>query len=155
MVDDSTQAEQPPKPDPALKRLDKLVGTWDLRGRTLGAKEDDVAGKTTFEWLPGGFFLQQRFQATFMGMSLHSLELIGYDPSTGTSTSNVYSNMWGQPIPYRWDVQGNNVTISVEGAKMTGTISEDGNAFSGGWRPDPGQEGPGNVPYDFASTRVK
>lgn len=155
MADRNGQAQQLPTPNPALQRLNVLVGTWDLKGRTLGAKEDDVAGRTSFEWLPGGFFLQQRFEATFMGMKLHSLELIGYDPSTGTFTSNVYSNMWGQPIPYRWDVQGNNVAISMEGAKMRGTISEDGNAFSGGWRPDPGQEGAGNVPYYFTSTRVK
>jgi hypothetical protein len=44
---------QPPKPDPALRLLDRFDGTWDLRGRTLDSAVDDVSGRTTFEWLPG------------------------------------------------------------------------------------------------------
>lgn len=45
-----------PQPDPALKRLEKLVGTWKLTGRTLSSKEDNITGWTTFEWMPGGIF---------------------------------------------------------------------------------------------------
>jgi hypothetical protein len=52
----------PPGPDPALKRLERFVGTWQIRGRTLDTEEDNVTGQTTFEWLSGGFFLQQRSQ---------------------------------------------------------------------------------------------
>jgi hypothetical protein len=113
---------------------------------------------TTFEWLPGGFFLKQSFEADFMGMKIQSLELIGYDPTSDTFPSLVYSNLVGVPIPYRYDVKGKNVTITTDlagGARMTGKISEDGNTFSGGWRPNPGTEDPGNVAYDFVGTRVK
>lgn len=45
---------QPPKPDPALELLDRFVGTWDMKGRTLDSEVDNVTGRTTFEWLPGG-----------------------------------------------------------------------------------------------------
>ena len=61
------QAMQMPTPDPALKRLDKLGGSWTMKGRTLDSDEDNIAGRTTFEWLPGGFFLQQRFEMNFAG----------------------------------------------------------------------------------------
>ena len=158
MADNKSQPQQLPKPDPALRRLEALVGTWTLKGRTLDSKDDNFSGRTMFEWLPGGFFLKQTFEADFMGMRIQSLELIGHDPSSDTFPSTVYSSLVGVPIPYRYDVRGKDVTITTDlagGAKMTGKISEDGNTFSGGWRPLPGKEGPGNVAYDFVGSRVK
>ncbi len=151
-------ADQPPGPDPALHRLDRFVGTWEVKGRTLDAEEDNVFGRLTFEWLPGGFFLQQRVQIDFMGLDVRGLEIIGYDPATGKFPSTVYSNLVGIPIPYEYDVQGDRVTIRTElagGATFTGTWAEDGSAMSGGWRPDEGKEGPGNVAYDISGSRVR
>jgi Protein of unknown function (DUF1579) len=155
MSDYDEQSQQLPKPDPALKRLEPLIGTFDIKGRTLDSDVDNVHGRTTFEWVPGGFFLQQRFEVNFMGLEIRSLEFIGYDPSTGAFSSQVYSNLAGTPIPYKWDVQGNVLTISMEGfANFRGEFSEDGKTFSGGWRPEPGKEGPENIPYDVTGTRV-
>ncbi len=156
--DNNTQPQQPPKPDPALKRLEKFIGTWSIKGRTLDSEVDNFSARATFEWLPGRFFLKQSFEADFMGMKIQSLEIIGYDPSSDTFPSTVYSNLVGIPLPYRYDVRGKDVTITTDfagGAKMTGKISDDGNTFSGGWRPNPGKEGPGNVAYDFVGTRIK
>jgi hypothetical protein len=155
--DENPQAAQMPTPDPALKRLDFFVGTWTMKGRTLDSSEDNVSGKATFEWLPGGFFLQQRVELDFAGFEIKGLEVIGYDPSTGTFPSTVYSSMVGVPLPYRYDVQGNEVTIRTEfggGATFKGILREDGDSFSGGWRPDEGKEGPGNVAYDLTGTRA-
>jgi len=157
MSDYEADAQQPPGPDPALGRLERFVGTWSLKGRTLDADQDNVFGTTTFEWLPGGFFLQQRIELNFIGLDVRGLEVIGYDPSTGKFPSTVYSNLVGVPVPYEYDVQGDRVTIRTElagGATFTGTFSEDGTG-SGGWRPDEGKEGPGNVAYDVTATRVK
>ncbi len=157
-MSEKSLGQQLPKPDTALKRLEIMVGTWNIKGHTLDSKDYNVSGRATFEWLTGGFFLQQRFEATFMGMKIYSLELIGYDPASDTFPSTVYSSLMEVPIPYRYDVRGNNVTITTDlggGAKMTGIISEDGTTFSGGWRPNAGKEGPGNVAYDFTGTRVK
>jgi hypothetical protein len=53
-----------------------------MKGRTLDSDEDNILGRTTFEWLPGGFFLQQRFEMNFADVELQSLELVGYDPET-------------------------------------------------------------------------
>ena len=42
--DDNAQAhQQPPGPNPDLKGLDRLVGTWEMSG---GAQ-----GKVSFEWM--------------------------------------------------------------------------------------------------------
>ena len=149
------QVMQMPASDPALKRLDKLVGSWTMKGRTLDSEDDNISGRTTFEWLPGGFFLQQRIEMDFAGFEIQSLELIGYDPETRAFSSLVYSNVWGAPAPYKWDLQDDVLRISTEASKFEGTFSEDGNTFSGGWRPIPGMEGPGNIPYDISGTRAK
>jgi hypothetical protein len=140
--DDTTA--RPPEPDPALRRLDRFVGTWAVWGRTLDADQDNVFGRLTFEWLPGGF-------------DIAGLEVIGYDPATGRFPSTVFASMIGVPIPYEYDVQGDRVTIRTElagGATFTGTWAEDGASMSGGWRPDPGKEGPGNIPYDISGKRA-
>ena len=152
--------ETPPQlsgADPALRKLDRFVGTWEMRGRTLDSGVDNVRARTTFEWLAGGHFLVQGFSADFMGMTLESIELIGYDPATGTFPSTVYSNLVGTPLPYRWKVEGDELTIAAEalGATFRGRWNADGTMFSGGWRPDPGHEDdPGNVPYDISGNRA-
>lgn len=152
---ENTQAVQMPAPDPALKRLEGLVGTWKITGRTVGAKEDNISGWNTFEWLPGGFFLQQRIEMDFMGFKIQSLEIIGYNPATEAFSSYVYSNMSGTPLPYQWEFRDNALKIWIETAKFEGRMSGDGNSFSGGWRPEPGRESPENISYGIVGTRVK
>ena len=41
-----------PTPDPRLRALDKLVGTWTISGQG--------EGEATYEWMEGGFFPIQR-----------------------------------------------------------------------------------------------
>jgi hypothetical protein len=157
MADNEAQGEMP-TPDPALRRLDPFVGTWSMEGHLLGSSENNIKGRATYRWLPGGFFLEQRIQLDFMGLQIDSQELIGYDPETGTFRSTVFSNLSPAPLPYRWKVDGDTVTISVSygplDATFTGAFSEDGQRFSGGWRPNPGADETVNVPYDIAGQRV-
>jgi hypothetical protein len=86
-----------------------------------------------------------------------SHELIGYDPETKAFSSLVFSNMAPTPLPYKWEVDGDTVTISVSygplDATFTGAFSEDGDTFSGGWRPNPGADETVNMPYDITGTR--
>jgi hypothetical protein len=146
----------PPQPDPALKLLDRYVGTWDMHGRTLDSDVENVTGRASFEWLPGGFFLQQRVRIQFTDFEVEGLEVIGYDPATGSYPSTVYPSLAGTPLAYRWELDGDELTITTEelGAVFRGRWSEDGTTFSGGWRPMPGREGPGNVPYDVGGSRA-
>lgn len=148
-----------PKPDPALRRLDRLVGTWHLKGRPVGANKDSISGTTTFAWLEGGFFLQQDMAMDYDGAPIRSHELIGYDPKAGAFASQVYSNMAGDPWPYQWDIQGDDITISIRkppmDATFTGKFAPDGESWSGGWRPNPGADEEMNAPYDITVTRVR
>ncbi len=154
---DDTQG-QLPTPDPALERLDRFVGTWSMEGHLVGSDDIVIKGETTFRWLPGGSFLEQRNTLDFMGLNIDSLELIGSDPETGTFPSTVYSNLSPAPLPYRWEVDGDTVKIAVSygplDATFTGSFGEDGQSFGGGWRPNPGADETVNVPYDIGGRRV-
>ncbi len=155
MADNNAPVQpQPSRPDPALKRLEPLVGTWRITGRTLDSKEDNISGTVTIEWLPGMSFLQQRGEMQFMGATIQSLEIVGYDPSTNAFPSHVYSNMGEMAAAYHWDVQGTRVTHWNEGSKYTGTFNADGSILSGGWRPLAGKEGPDNLGYDATMVKV-
>ena len=147
-----------PQPAPELKRLDRVVGRWSMEGHLVGSDETTISGETTYRWLSGGFFLEQHVQLDFMGLNIDSLELIGYDPETDTFPSTVFSNLSPLPLPYRWDVRGDAVTITVSYAPLdatfTGSWREDG-TFSGGWRPNPGADETANVPYDIGGHRLQ
>jgi hypothetical protein len=161
VVDDNTSTlpQGVPRPDPALERLDRFVGAWSMEGHLVGSHENNIKGQASYRWLPGGFFLEQRIHLDFMGLEIHSLELIGYDPETDTFPSTVYSNMAPTPLPYRWEVGADAVTISVSygplNATFRGKFGQDGKSFSGGWRPNPGADETVNLPYDIGGTRLE
>jgi hypothetical protein len=148
-----------PQPDPALKRLDRLVGSWSMKGHFVGSDDENIIGRTTFSWLPGGFFLRQDFEMDFAGTQIKSLELIGYDRESGTFSSFVYSNLSPDPLPYKWDLRDDTLSISVSygpmDARFEGKFSEDGESFSGGWKPNPGADPAMNPPYDIGGTRIQ
>jgi Protein of unknown function (DUF1579) len=146
---------EPRRPDPALKRLETLVGKWELKGRTLDSDVDNITGWNTFEWMPGRFFLKSEGEINFKGFLLKALEIIAYDPKRNVFPSNVYSSMSGDVIPYEWDVQGSTLIHSGMGAAYKGTISQDGSTITGGWRPNEGTPETEGAAYDAVMTRVK
>jgi hypothetical protein len=152
-------AQQLPKPDPALRRLDFLAGTWSMKGNLVGSDEENIVGEATFEWLPGGFFLRQRVELDFAGLfQIASEELIGHDPASGKFKSQVYSNLSPEPLPYVWEVHDGSMKITVShgplDATFTGGVGEDSNSYSGGWRPNSGADESVNVPYDIRGARI-
>ena len=147
----AVQPQPSPGPDQALKRLERLVGTWDIKGRTLDSDVDNMSGRMTCEWILGGLFLKQSGQITHKGFTLQTLELISYDAASQTFPANVYSDRSGAVLPYHWNIEGNTVTHWTETHKYTGTFSDNGQTLAGGWRP---LDGGGDVAYDAVMTRV-
>lgn len=144
------------EPHRALQRLQPLIGTWKLTGRTPGAESDDVRGTVVISWLAGGFFQEQRgtIEMLSTGFKVEALEIIGYDPETDTFPSTVYSGLGGQPASYAWDVKGNVVTHWTKGFKYTGTFGSDGKTLTGGWRGEDGLTETESS-YDAVMTRVE
>jgi hypothetical protein len=143
------------KANPELKRLEKLTGRWKLSGHTLDSMTENIKGWNTFEWISDGFFIESKGEIDFKGMKVQSVEIIGYDPSTDDFPSTVYSSMSESPIPYRWDVRGNKVVHSGAGAIYIGTLSDDGDTLTGGWRPEEGMKNTEGRSYDAVMTRMK
>src|SRR5437868_13949855 len=72
----STQTQQQtPTPNPALKSLDKLVGTWNVSDPS---GKGEINGQVSFEWMEGGFFLIQRVDLDHTGHKIKALEILGY-----------------------------------------------------------------------------
>ena len=154
--------QEAPTPDPALRRLDRLVGTWEMKGHLVGSDNDSITGTTRFSWLHGpqgkSFFLQQDMEMDYDGTPITSHELIGYDPKAKAFASFVYSNMAPDPWPYHWDIDGDDIYISIKkppmDATFRGKFASDGKSFSGGWRANPGADETINASYDVTATRV-
>jgi hypothetical protein len=102
-------------PAPELRKFDRFIGSWNLVGNLVGSQEETIKGQASYEWLPGGFSLQQHVQLDFAGFAqIDSYEMISYDPEAGTFPSMVYSNMSPEPLPYRWRIDGDTVTITID-----------------------------------------
>lgn len=142
------------EPNSALKRLEKLVGTWELVGRTFDSKEDNIKGQVTIEWILDGFFLLQKGTMEMTDMKIQSWAIIGYDEKTDTFPEYVYESMGSKPLSYTWNIKGNNVTHWTKGAKYTGTFSEDGKILKGSWKAEGTEKTAANT-YDATMIKVK
>ena len=151
-MSDNTNAQaeaQPLQPSPALKRLDKLAGAWNVSG--------EVQGQITFEWMEGGFFLMQHIDLDHAGHKIKGLEIIGHERTYGAAEpsrdikSRVYDSE-GNTWDYVYELEGDTLTIWAgekgSPAYFRGKFSDDGNAFSGDW------VWPGGG-YHASSVRVK
>ena len=110
--DDAQAYQQPPEPNPDLKSLGRLVGTWNVSGEYL-------QGTSTFEWMEGGFFLVQRFNFERQdGQRIKGIEIIGHERRFGAEPSEeiksrVYSNT-GDTLDYVYELEGDTLTIWAE-----------------------------------------
>jgi len=144
-----TQNEQP-RPNPDLRSLEKLIGTWKQSG--------GVEGTVTFEWMEGGFFLIQHVDLESDGQPIKGMEIIGHlrlfgeEPSKDIK-SRFYSFLDGMTLDYVYEIVGDRLTIwggeRGSPAYYQGQFSKDGNTLTGGW------VYPGGGGYEATSTRVK
>ena len=129
-----SNAPQPPQaPSDALKRLDRLVGTW-----TLGA---DTQGTVRYEWMDGGWFLIQHVDMVQAGHHIKCIEIIGHLRPFGEAPSaEIHSRVYdtaGNTLDYVYELDGDTLTIwgGAKGspAYYRGTFSADGTTIVGAW----------------------
>ncbi len=142
--------QQPAKPSPRLRRLDRLVGTWNVSG-------PDIQGQVTFEWMEGGFFLLQHVDFVHGGQKIKGIEIIGHErgfratePSKDIK-SRLYDNT-GNTFDYVYELDDDTLTIwggeKGSPAYYKGKFSDDGDTLTGAW------VWPGGG-YESTATRVK
>ena len=133
---------------PALKQLERLVGTWKMAGETRG--------EIHYEWFPGKHFLIARGRIDQFGKVTEHIEIIGYDKPFGAEkpsdvlTSRLYTNN-GDTLSYTHEIDDRGVT-SWFGEKGSPSVmrarwSDNGDTLSGAW------EWPGGG-YSLTLTRV-
>jgi hypothetical protein len=125
-----TQYEEP-KPNPDLKPLERLVGTWKQSG--------GVEGEITYEWMEGGFFLTQHVDLVSDGRKIKGIEVIGHlqlfgeEPSKDIK-SRFFSFLDGMTLDYVYEIVGDTLTIwggeRGSPAYYQGQFSEDGNTLT-------------------------
>ena len=113
-----------PKPNPELKKLDKLVGIWNVCG--------EVCGQVSYSWMEGGFFLVQYVDLD----GAKGLEFIGYDEESGTLKSHYFDDD-GKVLEYTYMVGETDHIISIDmphiKGKFNGKYSNNGNTITGDW----------------------
>ena len=150
MTESSTDQAYPSAPAPSadLKRLDHLVGTWEMSG--------EVSGRTSYEWLEGGYFLIQRVDLDREGRRIAGIEVIGHERPFGSEASaeiksRFYGNE-GDTLDYVYELEGDTLTIwggeKGSPAYARGTFDADFRACSGAW------VYPGGGGYRWTMTRV-
>jgi hypothetical protein len=160
MADDDTNSaqahDQRPQPNLALKSLDVMVGTWNVKGRESGP-DDEIHGQVTFERMEGGFFLVQRVDFDHIGQRIKGVEYIGYDESNKALKSYFFDNhgpgpFGGIAVEYVWEVGDDALTIwggyVGSPASFKGKFSNDRNTAAGAW------EWPGGG-YEATMTRAR
>jgi hypothetical protein len=134
-------AQEQPQPNPALKALDVMVGSWELRGRDFGTG-GEIRGELALDWLQGGYYLVQHVDIDYAGRKVSGVEYVGYDQANDNLRSYFFSNegpgpFGGVAIEYVWELGDDTVTIwggeVGSPANFKGTFSADRNTISGRW----------------------
>lgn len=146
-MSDEQDEQQLPDPDPDLRALDRLVGSWSVSG---GAE-----GSVRYEWMEGGFFLIQHVDLEQYGQNVKGIEIIGHERQFGAEPSEdiksrFYDSM-GNTLDYVYELAGDTLTIwggeKGSPAYFKGKFSENGRTLSGAW------VYPGGGGYDSTMTR--
>jgi hypothetical protein len=139
-MSDNSHVTNLPKPNPALRKLDRLVGTWNCKGYDTNGCE--IYGKEKYEWMDGGFFLKHEIEQHYAGMMITGIQIIGFfrqcgdDQPSEICTSHLFDNM-GNAWEYVWEIDDNAITIWTgyigSPATYRGGFSNNGNILSGRW----------------------
>lgn len=115
----------PGKPGPEQRRLNVFVGEWDARGEVEHEQQSSgVRSRSTYEWLPGGFFLVHKFQSRLAGGKvIEGIEIIEHDGEKYVS-HRFDSN--GTSRRYDIEVTGTTWTFSSEEDRGILEIERDG-----------------------------
>ncbi len=149
-------------PNPALDRLEALVGEWELEASVGG--QTIRGARTKFEWLEGGAFLVQHTDAEpdesapaewVANAPFPVVTIIGLDDSAETF-SMLYADGRGVFRVYEMTLGGGVWKIWRDAPgffqRFTATFSDDGRTITGSWE---GSRDGSEWEHDFGLTYRK
>jgi hypothetical protein len=124
-----------PGPNPALERLDALVGEWKMEAGAPGGPPWPGEARVTFEWLEGRAFLIERWTVD-MPEAPDGIAIIGPDES-GERLRQHYFDSRGVERIYEMSFGDGDWKLWRDGddfsQRFSGTFSDDGKTISGRW----------------------
>jgi hypothetical protein len=124
-----------PTADDALRRLDALVGEWELEASSPGGDPWPGGGRSTFEWHPSGAHLVQRTSVDLPDAP-DSLSIMGCDAANGTYFQ-LYSDDRGICRVYDMSIGNGEWRLWRAGEpfsqQFAATFSDDGDTMVGRW----------------------
>jgi hypothetical protein len=119
----------------ALKRLDVVVGEWDLEILHPLIPGSTIGGRAAVEWLAGEYFMLYRSRVEHPDFP-EVLFVIGYDEESGDFSMHYFDSrgitrLYKMRVDDRvWTIWRDNPDFSQ---RYTGTFSEDGKTITGAW----------------------
>ncbi len=124
------------RPDAELRRLDKLVGRWELTG--------DASGTVSYEWMDGGFFLLQHLDIEQAGHAIKGMEVIGRllpfgAEAPGEEIRSRFYGEGGETYDYVYEISEDGKTLTIWGgergspAYYKGSFNDDATINRGAW----------------------
>jgi hypothetical protein len=126
--------------DDPLRRLEPFLGTWSLEAIVPQVPPTDVRGHVSFEWLPGGGFLVERWEVPFPDVP-NGLAVIGFHPDRAAYLQHQFDSR-GVARVYQMGFNDGVWTLTRSAPdfspldfhqRWTGTFSPDGNTITGRW----------------------
>jgi len=124
-----------PTAEQSLRRLEPLVGEWNIEARWPDGEPWPGGGTVTFEWHASGAHLVQRGTAE-LPEAPDNVSIIGCDAANGTYVQ-LYSDERGVCRVYEMTIGAGEWSLRREGEpfaqRFTATFSADGNTITGRW----------------------
>jgi hypothetical protein len=124
--------------DDPIKALKPFVGDWRMEATFPGAPPMDLGARATFEWLPDGRFLLERWELP-VPEAPDGLAILGYHEDRGTCLQHYFDSR-GVARVYEMSLADGVWTLSRTepdfsslefSQRWTGTISPDGDTITG------------------------
>lgn len=127
------QAPAPaPKPGAEHKKLEAFVGTWTYEGEVKKnpfGPAGKITGTDVYEMLPGGFFMQHRWDEKNPLGNIKGTEIWGYNALKKAYSYNYFSSL-GETgsggitnAGNTWTFQGSGITYDGKTASARGTVT--------------------------------
>jgi hypothetical protein len=135
------------KPNPALRDLEVVVGSWDTVGTHPYLPGKTLHGRATFEWIEGGAFLLMRSEINEREIP-SGIAILGSDNAIGELHMLYFDE---RDVSRRYDISIDRNVVRWErnspdfSQRMVLTLADDGNTIvskgemsenGGAWEPD-------------------
>ena len=142
-----------------LEALKPLLGEWSLAAEFEGLPPMSDGASVSFEWLPGGMFLIERWEIPVQEAP-DGIEIIGADPGSEGNYLHHYFDSRGVARVYKMSLEGGVWKLWRDAPdfspldfsqRYTGTFGDDGTSIAGAWEIKHGEA----WEHDFGLTYTK